>query len=300
MSLGGFAFAGVGFDRAAHLRASTDALDALWPRARVLRLDAESRALDGPALADWPAGAALAPERPDDAAFLGLLAEGACFACERPADGQPTTDLRRAGMQWPALEAALFATAAGLFNWRRRARHCGGCGQAVEARQCGWAVHCPRCGLEAYPRTDPAIIVAVTSGERLLLGRQRSWPPGRWSVVAGFVEPGETLAQAVVREVAEETGVRVEAVHYADDQPWPFPLALMLGFFADAPGDAPDPVVGDELEDARWFSLEEVRAGLAASDAPGGAAPLAFAPRLSIARALIEAWVDGRRAGAAR
>lgn len=211
------------------------------------------------------------------------------------------TDLRRAGVRWPGREAALLATAAGLLNWRRRTRFCGACGGNVESRQAGWSVRCTRCGLEAYPRTDPAIIVAVSSGERLLLGRQRSWPPGRWSVIAGFVEPGESLAQAVVREVFEECGVRVQAVSYADAQPWPFPFALMLGFHATADAGAADPVVGDELEDARWFTPAEVRAGLAASDAPEGIPPpLAMPSRLSIARALIEDWLSGRADHGAR
>ena len=296
MSLAGFAFVDGGFDRAAHLRESPDTLDALWPESRVLRLDAESRSLDGASFDAWTRGAEASTDRPGDAAFLGLVDGRACFALERPAEGAPTTDLRRAGMQWPGREAALFAAAAGLLNWQRRARFCGACGTAVERRQAGWSARCPGCGLEAYPRTDPAIIVAVTSDDRLLLGRQASWPPGRWSVVAGFVEPGESLAQAVRREVHEETGVVVGRVHYAGDQPWPFPMALMLGFHAEAADDAPEPVVGDELEAARWFTADEVRAGLAATDAPAPVepAPLAFAPRLSIARALIEDWLAAR------
>ncbi len=302
MSLAGFAFGAAGLERAAHLRGSADALDALWPRARVLRLDGESRALDAAAHDDWPLGASLAAIRPADAVFLGLIGTQACFVLEQQADGQPTTDLRRAGMQWPALSAAVFATAAGLLNWRRRSRFCGGCGGELDASQGGWSMRCARCGLETYPRTDQAIIVAVSSGDRLLLGRQQTWPAGRWSLVAGFVEPGETLAQAVAREVAEETAVQVRDVVYADSQPWPFPSALMLGFFAEADADAADPVVGDELEAARWFSLDEVRAGLAVSDTPSAdvTPPLAFAPRLSIARALIEAWASGRRGGAPR
>jgi NAD+ diphosphatase len=301
VNLSGFAFVDTTLDRAAHLREAEADLDALWSQARVLRLDGESRALEGPAFDQWPEGASVAEARPPDACFLGLVEGRACFVLERPAEGQRGTDLRRAGMQWPAREASVFATAAGLLNWRRRARFCGACGGEVADRQGGWSVRCTRCGLEAYPRTDPAIIVAVTSGDRLLLGRQRSWPPGRWSVVAGFVEPGESLAQAVVREVAEETGVTVVAVHYVDAQPWPFPSALMLGFVAEAAPEAPDPVVGEELEAAAWFDREAVRAGLAASDLPPSEppAPLAFAPRLSIARALIEAWVAGRLPGAA-
>lgn len=295
MGLTGFAFVDGGFDRAAHLREFPEALDALWPVARVLRLDAESRSLDDDAFDDWTTGVALSSDRPDDAAFIGLVDGCACFAVERPAEGVRTTDLRRAGLQWRGREAALFAAAAGLLNWQRRARFCGACGAAVERRQAGWSARCTGCGLEAYPRTDPAIIVAVTSGDRLLLGRQRSWPSGRWSVIAGFVEPGESLAQTVRREVHEETGIVVGAVQYAGDQPWPFPMALMLGFHAEAAADAPDPQVGDELEAARWFSADEVRAGLAAGDAPPGETPpLAFAPRLSIARALIEAWLAGR------
>lgn len=295
MSLSGFAFVDSGFDRAAHLRTSPEALDAAWPEARVLRLDVESRSLEGGEVADWPRGAALSGDRPDDAVFMGLVDGVACFAWERLAEGAPTVDLRRAGMQWPGREAALFAAAAGLLNWQRRARFCGACGKAVERRQTGWSVRCPGCGLEAYPRTDPAIIVAVSSGDRLLLGRQRGWPPGRWSVVAGFVEPGESLVHAVRREVFEETRIEVGAVRYAGDQPWPFPMALMLGFHADAAPDAPAPEVDDELEAARWFGRGEVLAALAAGDPPRGddPPPLAFAPRLSIARALIEAWAHG-------
>jgi len=159
----------------------------------------------------------------------------------------------------------------------------------------GRAVRRRRRPVELAAPTDPAIIVAVSSADLLLLGRQRSWPPGRWSVVAGFVEPGESLAQAVRREVFEETRVEVGAVRYAGDQPWPFPMALMLGFHAEAASDAPAPEVDDELEAARWFTREEVLAGLAVGDTPRGAEPppLAFAPRLSIARALIEAWANG-------
>lgn len=292
MSLSGFAFAEGGFDRAGHLREAEEALDALWPRARVLLLDGESRALVPGELPAWPLGAALRGERPRAALFLGMAGDTPCFALEERGEGRPVCDLREAGMRWPGREASLFAAAAGVLNWQRRARHCGGCGARVELRQGGWSVRCPACGLEAYPRTDPAVIVAVSSGERLLLGRQARWPAGRWSVIAGFIEPGESLSQAVAREVFEETGVRVQQVRFAAAQPWPFPSALMLGCFAEAAPDAPDPVVGEELEDARWFSREEVAQGLAASDAPatGEPPPIAFSPRLSIARALIEAW----------
>jgi len=286
VSLAGFAFVDGGFDRAAHLRSSVEALDAAWPRARVLRLDVESRSLEGEDFATWPLGETLAAERPDDAVFIGLVDGIACFAWERLAEGAPTVDLRRAGMQWPGREAALFAAAAGLLNWQRRARFCGACGTAVERRQAGWSARCPGCGLEAYPRTDPAIIVAVRSGDRLLLGRQRSWPPGRWSVVAGFVEPGESLEAAVVREVHEEAGLRVIEPVYLGSQPWPFPASLMLGFRARLdPQHAnelrPD---GAEILDLRWFSRDELAASLGEILLPG---------RTSIARAIIEDWFGG-------
>ena len=296
MSPEGFAFVGGGFERAAHLRDQPDALDALWPRARVLRVDVDFCALDDARLDAWPLGAALAETRPAAALFLGLADSDACFALEQSAKDAATCDLRCAGMDWPHREAAMFDAATGVLNWRKRSRHCGGCGIAVLPRQAGWSTRCPSCGLESFPRSDPAMIVAVTSGDRLLLGRQARWPPGRWSLLAGFIEPGESLAQAVVREVFEEAGIRVSGVRFVADQPWPFPHSLMLGCVAAADADAPDPVVGDELEQARWFSRAEVGDGLAASDAgkDGLPPPLAFSPRLSISRTLIEAWWSGR------
>ena len=160
---------------------------------------------------------------------------------------------------------------------------------------------CGGCNSEHYPRTDQAVIVAVGNGDRLLLGRQAGWPPRRWSVVAGFVEPGETLEQTVAREVLEETGVRVRAgtTRYLASQPWPFPGSLMLGFIADAEADAP--VAGDELEQACWFGVEEVRAGLASdwtrADAEGEG--IVLSSPISIARHVIRAWLaehDGRNA----
>ena len=165
----------------------------------------------------------------------------------------------------------------------------------------GWLGQCEACNSEHYPRTDQAVIVAVTDGERLLLGRQASWPPRRWSVVAGFVEPGETLEQTVVREVREETGVRVHAhtARYVASQPWPFPGSLMLGFIADAEPDAP--VAEEELEAARWFTAEDVRAGLAndwaTAEAEGEG--IVLSSPISIARHVIRAWLAEHDARAA-
>lgn len=175
---------------------------------------------------------------------------------------------------------------------------CGACGAAVQADHAGWLGRCTGCGLEHYPRTDPAVIVAVGDGERLLLGRQSSWPARRYSVIAGFVEPGESLEQAVAREVLEETGLRIRSCRYLASQPWPFPGALMLGFMAEA--DPGEPQFGTELEDARWFTPEELRAAQAREEQPDDASddgPL-LSTRISIARWLIEQWLQTAPAGA--
>ena len=158
----------------------------------------------------------------------------------------------------------------------------------------GWLGRCQSCGLDHYPRTDPAVIVAVSDGARLLLGRQSTWPARRYSVIAGFVEPGESLEQAVAREVMEETGLRVRRCRYLASQPWPFPGALMLGFAAEA--ESGEPRVGVELEDARWFDAGEIRAAAAREsmadvDHTDDDGPLLSSP-ISIARWLIEHWLE--------
>ena len=152
----------------------------------------------------------------------------------------------------------MFAQARALLHWRARHRHCGVCGGELAFVARRLARPLPRsAALEHYPRTDPAVIVAVSDGERLLLGRQAAWPARRYSVLAGFVEPGESLEQTVAREVLEETGVRVRGCRYLASQPWPFPASLMLGF--SARGRAPTSrTTGDELEDARWFTRDEI------------------------------------------
>jgi NAD+ diphosphatase len=290
-----YAFQHAGLDRAEHLREDHPALRAHWPRARLLVLDEDGNAHfhgleDVP---DFPRGESLASV-PAEASFLGLDDEaGAWFALPLAAItsaglAEPPAlqlDLRSAAVRWPALPAAVFAQARALLHWQQRNRFCGCCGGPLQPMRGGFAARCARCATEHYPRTDPAIIVAVSDGERLLLGRQASWPAGRWSVLAGFLEPGESLEQTVAREVMEEAGVRVRDCQYLASQPWPFPSALMLGFRASA---EPQPVaVGAELEDARWFSAPELRE-LVASGA------MQLSPRLSISRWLIDDWMAGR------
>lgn len=288
-----FAFVEAPLDRAENLRDDRDALAGLWAQGRALVLDAEGRS--------WAdaGGALLAPraadlaDGPGDALFLGLRGGEGWFAVreEDAGDGSVPAriDLRSAAAQWPDFEATAFAQARAVLHWRARHRHCGACGGILDYRRAGWLGWCGACALEHYPRSDPAVIVAVSDGERLLLGRGPGWAPRRYSVLAGFVEPGESLEQTVVREVFEESSVRVRGCRYLASQPWPFPSSLMLGFEADAEPDEPH-CASDELEDARWFGRDEVGAALRGESGPDG---LLLSPTISISRWLIERWHAG-------
>lgn len=279
-------------DRAEHLRGDVDALDAAWPQAWVLRIDGDGRAAcDDAGLPLVTRGAALG-DRPAEAHFLGLDDDATAWFCTTlPDDEGRRIDLRSAASSWPPREATAFSTAHALHHWHLRHRYCGTCGGEVEFVRAGWLGRCLRCAREHYPRTDPAIIVAVSDGTHLLLGRQASWPPRRHSVIAGFVEPGETLEQAVVREVMEETGVRVTRCRYLGSQPWPMPTSLMIGFIADA---EPDEVQDShELEHARWFEREEIVAALAAEErGDTDDSPFLLPSRISIAHWLVREWLD--------
>ncbi len=297
-----FAFVDGALDRADHLRDDPDALAALWPGARLVVLDADGKALADDDLQPLRVTGADVGGGPGVATFLGLDPSGHawCYAdaATLALDAPRRIDLRRAAASWPASEATAFAQARALQHWHQRHRHCGACGGALRFERAGWLGRCTACGSEHYPRTDQAVIVAVGDGDRLLLGRQASWPARRWSIIAGFVEPGETVEQTVAREVREETGVRVRpgSARYLASQPWPFPGSLMLGFLADA--EDPAVAAGDELEDARWFDIDAVRAGLAndwADAAPEGEGIVLSSP-ISIARHVIRAWLDARDA----
>jgi NAD+ diphosphatase len=191
-------------------------------------------------------------------------------------------DLRNVASLLQPGEAGLLGYARALISWRRRHRFCGTCGTRTLAAKSGHVLVCtdPSCRTEQFPRLDPAIIVLVSDGERALLGRQATWPVGRYSTIAGFVEPGESLEDAVTREVYEETGVRVDTIEYHSSQPWPFPASLMLGFTAHAVTDEVN-LHDQELEDARWFTRDDIAAGK----------PL-LPPSQSISFRLIEHWFD--------
>ena len=204
-------------------------------------------------------------------------------AREGAAAGAPGwATLRGAGPRLRTADAGLVVHAVALAEWHRNHRFCPRCGAGLRPGSGGHVLSCTGCGRDQFPRTDPAVIMLVTDGERALLGRHASWPAGRYSTLAGFVEPGESLEDAVRREVMEEVGVEVGEVGYVGNQPWPFPGSLMVGFFAQAVTTVID-VDGDEIEDARWFTREEIAASAREGVVvlPGG---------FSISRSLVEAW----------
>jgi len=225
----------------------------------------------------------------DNVIFLGLFRNQPAFAVSISPELEPPfpefgefKDLRFLGSVLPPDEANLAAHARALVLWHEATLYCGKCGSASQPEAGGNTRRCcnPDCHKEIFPRTDPAIIVLVADGDRCVLGRQVDWPEGRYSTIAGFVEPGESLEDAVRREVYEETNIRVGTVTYHSSQPWPFPSALMLGFIAEATSE--DIVLNDgELEDARWFSRSELQSG-----------EVGLPFRISIARRLVDYWIS--------
>jgi NAD+ diphosphatase len=298
------AFTGSRLDRAdfrrrdeAWLRAAADD-----ERTRVLpvwRLSVLVREGPAPRLA-W-ATSALREAAGEDATWvlLGVEDGTAHFALDLSAVEDPVTalewrgaagfpELRAVAGQLPHGEAAVAAQARHLIDWHARHRFCPGCGGATRPVEAGWSRRCEAsgCGALHFPRTDPVVIMLVTDGERCLLGRQPRWPRPFFSALAGFVEPGETLEEAVRREVREEASVEVGEVRYRRSQPWPFPASLMLGCRARACSRTIR-VDAHELEEAAWFSRDEVRAALA-----GATARLAVPPPLAIAHHLLREWAE--------
>jgi len=219
--------------------------------------------------------------------FLGLQRGVAHFAVllDESHSNDGWAGFRSVGPSLSAEDAGLLVHAIALAEWHVAHRHCPRCGGRLEVAAAGHVLTCPDCGRQQFPRTDPAVIMLVAHGDRALLGRQPAWPEGRYSTLAGFVDPGESLEQAVVREVAEEVGVEVTDVSYFGNQPWPFPASLMVGFFARALTTEIS-VDNEEISDARWFTRDAVRAGAEAGTLilPGG---------ISISRSLVEAWYRG-------
>ena len=239
-------------------------------------------------------------EREEDAVFLGEFEGSPCFALEVHPTREPAEllienvafqSLRALATRLPRAEAALLAYARGLLLWHRTHRYCAQCGSPTLSREGGHVRACtnPECGAQQFPRLDPAVIVLVSRVDRCLLGRQANWPTGVYSTIAGFVEPGESLEDAVRREVAEETGVRVGSTAYHSSQPWPFPSSLMIGFTGQAESEEIQ-LSDSELEDARWFTRPEIAERVASGER-------ALPSELSIAFRLVCDWYDDGEPG---
>ena len=286
------------FDRAADRRRDDDWLAQAWAQARVLLLSPKSAtpvAPDGSLQLAFRGSDEVPPDSPRR--FLGLADGVPYFTVTVEPDGDWKT-LRDIGPAVDDLQAGLVTTAVALEQWHQRHTHCPQCGTATTESEAGWTRTCPADGSQHFPRTDPAVIMLVHDGDdRALLGRGQQWGTGRFSTLAGFVEPGESLEAAVAREVFEEVGVQVEQITYIASQPWPFPSSLMLGFSARLHGDPGiqlDPV---EMAEAGWFTRAEVRRAAEWVDsgtAPDPAARIqGVSPKLSISRFLIDRWLAG-------
>lgn len=221
-----------------------------------------------------------------DSAALAMFADPTEQHYPGAAEGTRFAELRLAMTSLGAADAALAATARAVFNWHRSHSFCAVCGAQSTLSMGGWERRCPACGAKHFPRTDPVVIMLVTYGNKLLLGRSHGWPDGMYSALAGFVEPGETPEAAVSREVWEETGIRTAPPQYLGAQPWPFPNSLMLGYRAKALDD--QITLDDELEDALWISREELLAVMA-----GERSHPSPARQGSIAHAMIRHWLAG-------
>ena len=229
-----------------------------------------------------PTGAVYLGEA-DGVPYAAVRGERALTVNGRSVDGWK--DLRELGADLDDLDAGLLAEAIGILEWHARARFSPISGAPTTIERAGWVQRDPVTGAELFPRTDPAVIMLVhDGGDRCVLGRQAVWPPGRFSILAGFVEPGESAEGAVAREVFEEVGVHVTDVRYVASQPWPFPQSLMLGFTARVDGDPTLRLDPTEIEEARWFTRDELRSG---------EGPRALPPPVSIARNIIDRWVAG-------
>ncbi len=281
-------------DRVTHRRSDAEWLDAAWadPASRVVvvetgqalvREDGDRMDLVFVAPGDAPTGVRL---------LLGQDAEGVVYfgvsaPLPAPPDGARPAYLREAGTLLGDRDAGLFTHAVALANWHDTHTHCPIDGTPTVPDPGGHSTRCPADGTEHFPRTDPAVIMLVTDpDDRCLLARNAAWPGKRVSILAGFVEPGESAEQAVAREVGEETGIKVTNVRYVGSQPWPMPRSLMLGFRADAPAGQEIMPDAEEIAEAYWFSREGLVAAIKARE-------IALPPPVSIARQIIELWYGG-------
>jgi NAD+ diphosphatase len=305
-------------DRQETLRTNPERLFARWPEAEVMLLDDKARTpvREGESALATRKALSFGDTPPEDAVFLGEWEGADYWALPGAPAGEP--ELIETSDSWALAEAVpkydgelwvdlrvygdrLDDTSAGLFTTAQalRSRFCARCGSPVRLVQFGWASHCVEHGHEEYPRTDPAIICLVhdeigVNGEHVLLARQPIWPRGRYSVLAGFVEAGESLEGCVTREIREEVGAEVSEVRYLGSQPWPFPRSIMLGFAARADASLPLRPADGEIEEALWVSRADVRAafenGGRETPIAGSEATMMLPGNSSIARVMLEAW----------
>jgi NAD+ diphosphatase len=273
-------FSGAGLDRADALRASPDKLSELAARidARELVWGDGIPAMDEHGRLRWS-------EVSEPGLFLGFDGDAPRFS----PISEPATQafsVMPLLAQLDAADAPLFAAAMSLARWHVRHRFCANCGHATEVERGGWSRRCPRCSAEHFPRVDPVVIMLVEHDGRLLLGRQPHYPQARYSALAGFVEVGESIEDAVAREVKEEAGIDIANVRYVASQPWPFPSSLMIGCHAEALSDELT-IDTTELEDARWFTRAEIAQGISGAEGASFLPP----PRTAIARTLLEHWL---------
>jgi NAD+ diphosphatase len=256
-----------------------------WDRGGTARLATR------PTTGDTPTEGAVLLGEAGGVAYWAVRGKPDVFAGDDPADW---ADLRMTGAVLDALGAGLFTTAVAVLNWHDTSRFCSRDGSPTRVAAAGWHRHCEASGHEEYPRTDPAVICLVHDGgrgdgARVLLARQPVWPVGRFTVLAGFVEGGESLEACVEREIREEVGAEVAEITYLGSQAWPFPRSLMVAFHAVADPDAPLTPADGEIAEAMWVTRTQLRAALAEGDW-GGEGPLLLPGKVSIARAMLESW----------
>ena len=284
-------FVGGTIDRVDHIRNSPDLLAGCFadPAARCVVLDGlEPVEVDGALLLE-----PIAPDaRVEDHVLLGVDPAGrpifARLLTELTGGPGATPRSRALAGQVSASDLALYGTARSLLHWHARHGFCAVCGGVTRPVKAGWSRRCDACHAEHFPRTDPVVIMLAEHRGRILLGRQHVWPQGRYSALAGFVEPGETIEEAVARELFEEAGVRVHSVRYVMSQPWPFPSSLMIACIAQADDDALT-LDANEIEDAFWCDADGVRAAMA-GDAD---APFLAPPHMAVASHLLDHWLAG-------
>jgi NAD+ diphosphatase len=288
----------VGADRADELRTDVDAAVVGWADAQVLRVDDRGTVMvSGNQVVLSPA-TGLGEKPPSDAVFLGRVQDGRHVwavrgELEPPEDAQVrVVDPRRSGVVFDDVSAQLVACALALLNWHDTARFSPADGNPTRPIRAGWARRNLLTGHEEFPRVDPAVICLVHDGhDRAVLARQVVWPPRLFSLVAGFVEAGESFESCVVREIAEEIGIAVTDVTYLGSQPWPFPRSLMVGFHALGDPDQPFVFNDGEIAEAAWFTRAEVRAALEEGDWTSDSSSRLLLPgTISIAREIIESW----------